>query len=217
MAIQRTLIAQTVVLVTNNINTGVFSQYWFIQNKIFQPEEIMQDSVFAPGVSIVSAPDCQIICEPSRIQIAIKSDNPSEAYSCVKNRLAKMVSVVQMLPVIAIGVNFIWKVQDSERDVHTLSSYLFGENDSEIYGYFNKPDSRMGAYFSQDIDDNTRLKLDIKPVHTFENNSKIEFITASFNYHRDLQIDKSAQQIDDQLKKWSNLRQNSNKVVCLLR
>ena len=217
MAIHRTLIAQTVVLVTNNINTGMFSQYWFIQNKIFLPEEIMQDSVFAPGVSIVSAPDCQIICEPSRIQMAIKSDNQSDACACVKNRLSKMVAVLQMLPVVAVGMNYVWKIQDEEQDVHKLTSYLFGENDCEIYGYFNKPDSRFGAYFSQNIDDCTRLKLDIKPVHTFENNSKIEFITASFNYHRDLQIDKAASQIDDQLKKWSNLRQNSNKIVCLLR
>lgn len=217
MSIQRSIIAQNIVLVTNNINTGMFSQYWFIQNKIFQPEEILQDSVFAPGVSIVSSTDCQIICEPSRIQMALKSDNPSDAYSCVKNRLAKMIAAVQMLPVIAIGINFIWKLTDDEKDIHSLTSYLFGENDCDIYGYFNKTDARFGAYFSQDVDENTRLKLDIKPVHTLENNTKTEFITASFNYHRDLQIDKAAQHIDDQLKKWSNLRQNSNKVVCLLR
>lgn len=217
MAIQRTLIAQTVVLVTNNLNTGMFSQYWFIQNKIFQPEEMYQDSIFAPGVSIVSSDDCQIICEPSRIQIAIKPDNLSESYNCVKNRLGKMVTALQTLPVLAIGVNFIWKIQDDARDIHTLTSYLFGENDTEIYGYFNKADARYGAYFSQDIDDNTRLKLDIKPVQSLDNNTKIEFVSASFNYHRDLPIDKPAQQIDDQLKKWSNFRQNSNKIVCLLK
>lgn len=217
MAIQRILIAQTVVLITENINTGMFSQYWFIQNKIFKPEEILQDSVFAPGVSIVSSPDCHIICEPSRIQMAIKSDNQSESYTCVKDRLTKMVNAINVLPVNAMGVNFIWKVQDSEQDIHSLSAYLFGDNDSDIYSYFNKSDSRYGAYFSQNIDENTRLKLDIKPVNSFENNTKVEFITASFNYHRDLQIEKSSQQIEEQLKKWSNLRQNSNKVVCLLK
>lgn len=217
MPVKQTLIAQNIVLVTNNINTAVFSQYWFIQNKIFQPEEIQQDSVFAPGLTIVSAPDCQIICDPSRIQMAMKSDNPSDAYACVKSRLAKMIAAIQMLPVVAVGVNFIWKITDAEKDIHNLSSYLFADNESGIYDYFSKPDTRYGAYFSQDFDENTRLKLDIKPVITIENNVKSEFITASFNYHRDLAIEKSASQIEEQLKKWSNFRQNSNKVACLLR
>ena len=217
MSVKQTLIAQNVVLVTNNINTAVFSQYWFIQNKIFQPEEILQDSVFSPGLTVVSALDCQRICDPSRIQMAIKSDNPSDAYACVKKRLAKMMAAVQMLPVVAVGINFIWKIADEEKDVHSLSSYLFADNNSEIYDYFNKSDARYGAYFSQNFDESTRLKLDIKPVLTIENNAKSEFITASFNYHRDLAIEKAASQIEEQLKKWSNFRQNSNKVACLLR
>lgn len=149
--------------------------------------------------------------------MSIKEDDQSKANECVKERFTKMVEAIGALPIIAIGLNYIWKVTDNEQDNHQLTSYLFAENPTEIYSYFNKSDAMYGAYFSQNFDAETRLKLDIKPVHSIINGQREDYIIASFNYHRDIRQGNTMNQLLDQLKKWNNLRQNSNKVVCLLK
>lgn len=217
MATKREIIAQNIVLVTDTINPSMFGQYWFIENKIYKHEEMLGDSVFVPGFTSVSAVDSQITIVPNQIQMSIKDPSQSGAYTCLKNRLVKMVQLLTMIPVKAIGINFLWKVESDEMDIHDLTKSFFGDNPTRIYDYFNKPDSRMGAYFSQFYDENTRLKLDIKPVKAQEEAGKeSEFILASFNYHCDIAPQNVQGQLDNQLKKWTELRQNSNKVVCML-
>lgn len=217
MAINREIIAQNIVLVTDTINPSMFGPYWFTDNKIFKTEEMQSDSVFVPGFTSVSAVDSQITIVPNQIQMSIKDPSQSGAYTCLKNRLIKMVQLLTMLPVKAIGINFLWKVESEEITIHDLTKSLFGDNPTRVYDYFDKPDSRMGAYFSQFFDENTRLKLDIKPVKAQEEAGKeSEFILASFNYHCDISPQKVQIQLDNQLKKWTELRQNSNKVVCML-
>lgn len=217
MAISRTIVAQNIVLATNNLNTSMFGQYWFVNNKIFKPEEFLQDAIFVPGFTQVSSADCQMTIVPNQIQMAIKEDDQSKANECVKSRFTKMVEAIGTLPIIAIGLNYIWKIVDNERDNHQLTSFLFADNPTEIYSYFNKNDSMYGAYFSQNYDMETRLKLDIKPVHSIVNGQREDYVIASFNYHRDIRLGNTMSQLLDQLKKWNNLRQNSNKIVCLLK
>lgn len=217
MAIIRSIIAQNIVLATNNLNTSMFGQYWFVNNKIFKQEEFLQDVIFVPGFTQVSSADCQITIVPNQIQMAIKEDDQSKANDCVRERFTKMVEAIGALPIIAIGLNYIWKVFDNELDSHQLTSYLFADNPTEIYTYFNKEDSMYGAYFSQNIDVDTRLKLDIKPMRGIFNGQREDYVIASFNYHRDIRLDNTKNQLLDQLKKWNNLRQNSNKIVCLLK
>lgn len=53
MAITRTIVAQNIVLATNNLNTSMFGQYWFVDKKIFRPEEFLQDGIFVPGFTQV--------------------------------------------------------------------------------------------------------------------------------------------------------------------
>ena len=103
MAISRTVLAQNIVLVTNNLNTSMFGQYWFVNNKVFKPEEFLQDSIFVPGFTQVSSADCQITIVPNQIQMAIKEDDQSKANECVKARFTKMVEAIGALPIIAIG------------------------------------------------------------------------------------------------------------------
>ena len=217
MALKREIIAQNIVLVTETINPSMFGQYWFIENKIYRADEMLGDSVFVPGFTSVSAVDSQITIVPNQIQMSIKDPSQSGAYTCLKNRLAKMMQLLSMIPVKAMGTNFLWKVESDEMDIHQLTNALFGDNPTRIYDYFDKADARMGAYFSQNYDENTRLKLDIKPVKAEEEAGKMsEFIMASFNYHRDIKPQNVQGQLDGQLKKWTELRQNSNKVVCML-
>ena len=218
MAIKRDIIAQNIVLVTDTINPSMFGQYWFIENKIFKPEEILGDSVFVPGFTTISAVDSQITIVPNQIQMSIKDSSQSAAYTCLKNRLTKMIELLSMIPVKAMGINFLWKIMSDEMDIHSLTKFFFGDNPTSIYGYFDKPDARLGAYFSQDFDNYTRLKLDIKPVRAEEGvGNEIDFLLTSFNYHRDINPKNVQGQLEEQLKKWTELKQNSNKVACLLK
>ncbi len=217
MAIIRDIITQNIVVVTDTINPSMFGPFWFTENKIYKPEEILPDSVFVTGFTSLSAIDSQITIVPNQIQMSIKETSQSTSYTCLKNRLAKIIQLLGTLPVKAIGINFLWKIASDELDIHALSHGLFGDNSTRIYDYFSKVDSRFGAYFSQNFDDNTRLKLDIKPVRAEEEAGKdTEFILASFNYHRDITPKDVQRQLEDQLKKWTELRQNSSKLSCML-
>lgn len=43
MNIDNTLIGQNILAVIRNINTSVYSQMWFVQNRIFTAESEMED------------------------------------------------------------------------------------------------------------------------------------------------------------------------------
>lgn len=172
MVTTREIIVQNVVLVTDQITPSMFGQYWFIHNKIYTPEEIGQGSIFVPGFTSVNAPDSQITIVPNQIQMSIGPTEQSASYNCLKSRITKMVTALPMLPVKAIGVNFVWKVSDSVRDIHQLCNDCFGDNGTQLYAQFAKPDARLGAYFSQNLVMNTRLKLDIKPVTAMKEDGK---------------------------------------------
>ena len=210
------IIGMNIVIVNNQIDTNLFSQYWFIENKIFEPDEILPGSVFIPGLSNVVAADSQLIVTPQNIQFVVKANDMYKSYEIVKKRFLKFAEVLPMIPVKALGINLAWKICDDARDVHTLSKELFYKDDDRFYSLFDKDNARYGAYLSQNYDSDTRLKLDIKPVIAQSGQLSEEFILASFNYHRDLTTMKWKDNLIEQIKKWSNIISNSKKIVCLL-
>lgn len=216
MATSRNILAQNIVLVTENVNPSLFNMVWFIQNNIFHAEDILPDSVCVPGFTSISTPICQITIVPNQVQMAIKTDNVEVSKLCVTNSFKKVIQSLAALPIKGIGINFVWKVSDNDTDFHSYTSRLFANNESNLHSYFSQEDSRMGAYFSQNVDDTTRLKLDIKPV-TADDNAKItEFLFCAFNYHCDVNIDNSKDRLTAQLDKWEEFLNSSRKIVCLI-
>lgn len=214
MAISRKLLAQNIVLVTDSINVNTFSQYWFIKNGIFE-ERDFQGAVFTPGLGLVTASDCQMTILPNQIQLEFKNDNPEKVVQCIENRMVKLIKCLSNVKVVAIGLNYIWKTGDDETPIPVLSKNLFGHNESGIISYFSKEDARFGAYYSQNIDPNTRLKLDIKPSLVKENGQNVEFIMYNFNFHCDVQEQQMEEMLLNQLNKWQLFNQLANKLVCL--
>ena len=217
MAIKRKLIAQNVVLALNNVNTGVFDKFWFVDNGVFTREEFLQDSIFAPGLSVVSTNDCSLSVLPNQVQLAVKSDDPKTGNNCVMQKMRAFITALSNVRVAAMGMNFSWRVEDKEKHITKLTRELFDTPQSSLHQHFDHQDARFGTYISQDIDNETRLKLDIKPVNSLENGALVDFVLAAFNYHSDIKVPNYQEYLLHLLEKWPSLNRNSEEIVCLLR
>lgn len=217
MNIENNLIGQNIVAIIRNINTSVFSQLWFVNNGIFKEECIKEDSVFAPGFIRVVTDLCVFEITRQSIRLIIAEDDQSRSYSIVKDVFAKFVEKADPMPIVAIGINFLWKLAPQDSNMKDAGDYMFGQGESRVYDYFNTPSARLGAYFSQKYDECTRIRLDIKPAFSDTEGNKEEFYVASFNYHWELAHTCSKKEIIEHTHKWSNMRQTSGKIVCLLK
>lgn len=217
MAVTQKLIAQNVVLVINNINTGVFDKFWFVDNGVFVREEFLQDSIFAPGLSVVSTKDCSLTVLPNQVQLAVKSDDPQVGINCVMQKMSAFIKALSNVRVVAMGMNFTWRVEDREKHINALTRELFDAPQDKLHQYFNHQDARFGTYISQDYDNETRLKLDIKPVNSLEDGVVIDFIMAAFNYHSDVKVQNYQEYLLHLLEKWPLLNSNAEEIICLLK
>ena len=214
MAINRKQLAQNIVLVADSINVTSFSQYWFIKNGIFG-EEDFKGSVFTPGLVLIASLDCQLTVLPNQMQLEIKSDNEDMALQCINNRMVKLIKCLTNVRVTAMGLNYIWKLTDSERTMPQISKSLFGYSRSQLISFFNKEDTRYGAYFSQDIDSQTRLKLEIKPTLVKENGQNVDMMMYNFNFHCDVQEQQMEETLLSQINKWQQFNRIAKELVCL--
>lgn len=217
MAITRKLIAQNVVLALNNVNTGVFDKFWFVDNGVFARDEFLQDSIFAPGLSVVSTNNCSLTVLPNQVQFAVKSDDPQIGTNCVMQKMSAFIKALSNVRVVAMGMNFSWRVEDKEKHITMLTRGLFDVPQNGLHQYFNHPDARFGTYISQDIDNETRLKLDIKPVNSLEDGTLVDFVLAAFNYHSDVKVSNYQEYLLQLLEKWPSLNRNSEEIICLLK
>lgn len=214
MAINRKVLAQNIVLVADSINVTSFTQYWFIKNSIFGEEEF-KSSVFTPGLALIAASDSQLTILPNQIQLELKNDNTDAALQCIENRMVKLIKCLSNVRVTAIGLNYIWKVTDTERSMPQISKSLFGSSESTLNTYFKNEDARYGAYYSQDVDTQTRLKLDIKPTLVKENGQDVDIMMYNFNFHCDVPEQKMEETLLSQLNKWKQFNNLANDLVCL--
>ena len=220
MATKQKLLSQNVVIVTQDVSTTMFNQYWFIHNGIFSPEEILADSIFVPGLTNLSTQECNLIITPNQFQFNVKSDDSTTSCKCITERLMRIVEKVSGagIQMKAIGLNFIWKIFEENIGVPQFSKGLFYLPSSHLHQVFDVKDARFGTYVSKNFLQ-SRLKLDIKPVISDGTGEPNEFILAAFNFHRDLTVDNSKQltvELLEQLKSWNLYYDESARLVCLL-
>lgn len=207
------LLSQNIVLVTDNINTSVFSEYWFIKNGILREEEIIQPSIFVPGFVKIETKDCRFEITSQFIQFVLKMDDISKSNTCIKQVLQKMISKLVTLGFKAVGFNFTWLVSDVTGALSKTIG-LFGNGGSPVYDHFLTGDSSLGAIFSKKYNETTRLNLTIKTADVIDSGAIKTILTSSFNYHRILSGNNVIAQIEDQLKNWNLIRQNAQKISC---
>lgn len=209
------LLSQNIVLVTENLNTSLFTEHWFIKNGILIEEEILQPIIFVPGFVKIETAECRIEITAQFIQFVIKVDDLSKSNGCIKRILLQTLNKLVSLGIKAIGFNFTWVVADKS-DIAKQTIELFGNGGSPVYDQFLTNDSELGAILSKQYDESTRLNLTIKTADAMSQGQKKKILTASFNYHREITYNKSKEQIEDQLKSWNEIRQNAQKITCLI-
>lgn len=206
-----------IVLLTENLDTNFFDQYYMIKNDIYGPEEIHSRSIFMKGLSKVESEDSVLRISPRDIQFLIKTSDTDKAYECVQRRFKKFVMSLPLIIVKAIGLNIVWKISDSDRSLHDFCKQLFFKEESRLYEIFDTGNAMFTAYLSMDYDDTTRLKLDFKPVKLPGLLYSEEILLASFNYNRNLDVAGWRTQIPEQLNKWSGIVAKSKEIVCSLK
>ena len=203
------LLANTIVFLTENSNPSIYNNVWFANNNIFQFNEILQDSVFSNRYVNIVTTELSITIVPTNITIDLKK--PNNAENLIEKHIRPFLSKIYQT-VRAIGINFIWKVCDEERDIYTLSKDLFGGRNTCLSSVFMKDDVTFGSYMSQSYDDAIRMKLDVKPVRFTDIETGM---IASFNFHYNMS---SNQELNiSQLEKWSEISKKAEEIVCLMK
>lgn len=206
-----------IVLLTENLDTNFFDQYYMIKNGIYKPEEIHSRSIFIKGLAKIESEDSILRISPSNIQFILKTSNVDEAYECIQRRFKRFVSSLPLIIVKAIGLNIVWRISDNELSLHDFCKQLFFKPDSRLYSIFDTKNAMFTAYLSMDYDDSTRLKLDFKPVKLPGLLYSEEILLASFNYNRNLDVATWRDQILEQLNKWTEIVNNSKEITCSLK
>lgn len=210
MSIEKGVIGQTVVIIAQSFNPSVFNQYWLINEGLIEKERILEESVFAPGLTHVVTPDFRLLVVPEQLQFTLLRP-ANDVCELLAKTLIKIIEKLSDVPYKAVGINFNWKIKP-EKTISQYSSELFFKNNIALFGHFDVENARFGCYMSRDFN-NARLKLDIKPVIIEEEGISNEYILFAFNFHADVN---NANSVLERLKSWNEYWQESIKVVNLL-
>lgn len=211
MSLIKELKGQTVVILAQTFNPSVFNQHWLIKNEFIKDEDI-SNSIFTPGITQLVTPAYNLIVVPEQLQF-IQNNVNIKFEESLKNCLNPIIEKLQEVPYTAVGINFTWIIEDTEKKINQLSKEFFYIDESNIFNSFSSSDARFGSYMSKDFL-NSRLKLDVKPINIKENNSiKKEFIQFAFNFHIDLSVENCAQELLISLSNFSLFFAEANRII----
>ncbi len=228
------LINQDIVLI-GLFNPSKFDRHTFIKNKILKEDEILNNSLFLPERVNVSTKDITITINPNQLIIS----SLSGYYKKLSEKLAKILNLADQLSLNASGFNFRYIIQpvyEEDKVNEFIRSRFFNPNNPIQSKYFSIENSMFGFYSSKDFE-NTRLKLDVKPItlnfisvnnklvnelplgndsnkNILVNNKSLQF---EFNYHRDYSItDNSKEILLELIDKYELYKSESDKIIDLL-
>lgn len=165
-----------------------FDKYWLNSNGIISGEKIHDISIFSPEVVQVITDDLALIIMKEQIQIASRSRKFKEVMSQMVVSFVNHMEVIQLQ---GLGINFNWFIKETEESYGVISKNLFYNQNDPASKYFANSDSMYGSYYSQDISEHVRLKLDIKPASVYDavEKSTSDCIHFAFNFHANLKGD----------------------------
>jgi hypothetical protein len=155
---------QTIVILAQNFNPSIFNRHWLVKkdNVFLQDEDILPSSIFSPEIVLVNSKSTRLLVTPEQLQFELV-DMDANFYEAIEKTLIPMVSVLKEIPYRAVGINFVFYVEEKDKSVIDLSKELFFKNDTKLLNPFDNEDARFGTYMRKTIED-SRLKLDVKPV-----------------------------------------------------
>jgi hypothetical protein len=218
MPITKELKIQSFILLSKKpsvFHPANFNQYWLDTNRIIPGSSLDKGSSFTPLFVQAASDNMVLIITPDQIQISPKS--PEKFRSIVSESIVALVQNMEIIDLNGLGLNFVWFLFDEEAGYEELSrKFFFNVNDPGI-AFFPKEESLYGDYLSKQIEDDLRLKLDIKPAHLFDvvsNNTK-QCIQFAFNFHSDLKVENQYEKVVDLLKRFETWYEISLKVMNL--
>lgn len=175
------LINKNLILTAENFNVSIFRESWFLENEIFNKEDIdSSKTFFTPSMIQVEGGGIRIVINPLQMILSLtKEEEGFEKF----NLLYLITKNLPHIPYQASGMNFDFLIEDlggKKSNVSILNDH------SPIHNEFinNSENPRFGIYASKDYL-NSRLKLDIKPVMASINNQEEskEYLHLKFNFN----------------------------------
>jgi len=203
-------IAQNVVVTANQFNPSIFTQPWLSRNGVILDDEVLPNAVFQTEFCQVVATHFTLLVLPTALQIHLQTD-VADSGVLVRDRVSRVVRVLPQTPYVAIGLNFIWNAASENETIEQLSRRLFFL-DHPPFNHFNVDNAKFGSYMSRNFADSVRLKLDIKPVVSKEDN-QVHRLQFTFNFHRDISGDHPVQDIEELLNLWERAKDASRTIV----
>ncbi|MGA2408006.1 MAG: hypothetical protein ABSF81_14815 [Bacteroidales bacterium] len=218
MPLTKELKIQSFVLLSKKpsvFNPANFSQYWLDHNKIILGSTLDKSSSFTPLFVQAISDNMVLLVTPEQIQISPKS--PEKFKNIVSEGIVSMIQNMEIITLNGVGLNFNWFLSDEEVGYEELSrKYFFNANNPGI-AFFPKGESLYGEYLSKQIEDDLRLKLDIKPSYLFDivTGTSKQCIHFAFNFHSDLKSENQYEKVVNLLKRFETWYEVSLKVLNL--
>jgi hypothetical protein len=212
-----TLATSSAVVVAQQFNPSVTGQNWLIQNGIILREELLAGAAFTDMFAQVPTRDFNLFVVAQNCQFAFpptSDDTQQKQQGLLKERLAKLISLIPHTPYTGVGLNFVWHFFPDNETIETACRRLFFLAGKPPYESFNESDARFGAYMSANWD-NYRLGLDVRPVSgVLPTAPQNEVIQLAFNYHLNLAgRPRPAEDIIGALGQWIDAWQNSKSIT----
>lgn len=217
MAMEKELKMQSIVVLAKSFNTTIFNSHWLVKNNFIKEDDILPVSIFAPNIAQIVTKKVNLLIIPEQMQFNAGLDSTSFGEE-IKTTLLPIIEKLQEIPYNALGINLNWFIKDNEKSMETLTKDFFFIKQSSLFKYFESEDSRFGTYLSKNFN-NTRLKLDIKPITMIDNTTRktSEHVLCNFNFHLDLlNPDTATTDLIQAIKQWDVFKNESENIINLL-
>ena len=209
MPILKKLVGQNLVIVAKNFNPTIIGENWLVKKEIIQASDKQPGSIFSDVVSQLQTAEFSLTVMPEQLLF-----NPVslESQPLVTSKIGKIVEELKETPFNALGMNFIWHVNSTDKSIEDFSRQLFYNESIGIAKKLSAPNTKFGYYVSAEVL-GFRLKLEVKPVDVTSPTGKSSQIQFAFNYHRDLTQDDKAREIIALLPKWQECYVYANALI----
>jgi hypothetical protein len=198
MSLIKELKIQTLVLLAKqpaDFKPSEFNQYWLDLNKIIPANSLNKLSTFSPLLVQAISEKISIVVTQDQIQIAPTS--PDIFKEVITVNAVALIKAMDDISLNGMGLNFNWYLRDEKVGYEELSIKYFLNEKNPATKFFNDGNQMFGDYLSKEINDDIRLKLDIKPtqLHDIKENKSYKAIQFAFNFHSDLKVENQKEKL----------------------
>ncbi len=208
----KSLIANGFVVINNGLDLSNLNSYWLVSNDILKEEDLNRNHVFTNNFIQINLNKYTFTLNNNSIILTINNNYSEQDYNEGVEKLIFLLKKIKNTTNLSCGINFNWVLDGLKDDEYfELSKKLFFVKDNALYEDFADGSPCFGAYMSKDFQ-GSRLKLDIKPIHSPED-KKLGTLHFNFNFHRDLIDSSSLEELSNYLIQWKIYKDKSESLV----